>query len=149
MNEIEELLTLLTGSDQKKAYQACQQLIKLSEASSIVSAYMEQFIQMMNHPDHSYIRTRGILLIAANAKWDTEHKINTVIHSLLTHIEDPKPITARQCIKVLPQIAKYKPELSDLLLDALHTYKTCYEDSMQSLIYRDRKKAIQQIHALQ
>ena len=75
---------------------------------------------MLDDPN-SYIRTRGILLIAANAKWDIDYKIYEIIDSLLKHITDDKPITARQCIKSLPIIAKYKPDLTDDICNALKT----------------------------
>ena len=59
-------------------------------------------------------------------------------------ITDVKPITARQCIKLLPIIAKHKPELKNDVLSALHKADiSIYEDSMQSLVYKDIQKAIE------
>ena len=70
---------------------------------------------------------------------------NLLIYSL-KHITDTKPITARQCIKQLPVIAKYRPELRDDILSALHKADiSVYEDSMQPLIYKDIQKAIKEI----
>ncbi len=63
----------------------------------------------------------------------------------LRHIEDEKPITSRQCIKDTVIIAKNKPELIETILEALEKFDKIYEDSMQSLIYNDRKKAVRQI----
>ena len=71
--------------------------------------YIDRLDDMLEN-DNSYIRTRGLTLIAYNAKWDKDNKI---IDRYLTHITDVKPITARQCIKRLPTIAKYKPELKN------------------------------------
>ena len=68
-----------------------------------------------------------------------------MIYRWLTHIEDEKPITARQCIKDSVIIARYKPELSSMIIDALETYHKIYQDSMQSLIDKDRQKAVRQI----
>ena len=76
------------------------------------------FAKLLNN-ENSYIRTKGIVLIATNAKWDTEYKIDEVIDQYLKHITDEKPITARQCIKVLPLVAKYKPDLKDCIITAL------------------------------
>ena len=39
-------------------------------------------------------------------------------------------------------IAKYKPELIDVILEALEKYEKIYDDSMQNLIFKDRQKAI-------
>ncbi|WP_312441038.1 hypothetical protein [Lacrimispora sp.] len=41
-----------------------------------------------------------ITLIAANAKWDRDNRIDEIIDELLRHVMDEKPVTARQCIKV-------------------------------------------------
>ncbi len=34
----------------------------------------DSFVEMLDHTN-SYIRTRGIILIAANAKWDVDYKL--------------------------------------------------------------------------
>ena len=100
---------------------------------------------MMNNQDNSYIRTRGLRLIAYNSRWDVDNQVNNIIHEWLKHIEDVKPITARQCIKDAIIIAKNKPELVDEILDALEAFHTIYDESMQNLVYKDRQKAIRQI----
>lgn len=62
---------------------------------------------------------------------------------------DVKPITARQCIKLLPIVAKYKPELRTDILCALHKANTfIYDDSMQPLVYKDIQKALIEIQKL-
>lgn len=47
-------------------------------------------------------------MIVYNAKWDKDNKIDEIIDKYLKHIQDVKPITTRQCIKLLPMIAKRK-----------------------------------------
>lgn len=132
-------------SDNKIAYNTLKELIKISEKSDALYSYFDKFIEMMNNKDNSYIRTRGLRLIAYNAKWDTENKVNLIIEQWLAHMEDEKPITARQCIKDTVIIAKYKPELIDMILESLEKINKIYDDSMQSLVYKDRKKAMLQI----
>lgn len=51
--------------------------------------------------DNSYIRTRGLTLLAYNVKWDKYYKIDEVIDKYLKHITEVKSITARQGIKML------------------------------------------------
>ena len=88
----------------------------------------------------------GLTLLAYNAKWDKDYKIDEVIDKYLKHITDVKPITARQCIKLLPIIAKHKPELKNDVLSALHKADiSIYEDSMQSLVYKDIQKTLKVI----
>lgn len=72
-----------------------------------------------------------------------------MIDKYLKHITDVKPITARQCIKLLPTIAKYKPELKNEILSALNKADICiYDDSMQPLVYKDIQKALKEIQRL-
>lgn len=64
----------------------------------------------------------------------------------MKRIEDVKPITARQCIKLLPMIAKNKPELKDDIISALKKADiSIYADSMQSLVYRDIQNSLAEI----
>jgi hypothetical protein len=85
-------------------------LQKECEESDKVYCYMDKLADMIGS-GNSYIRIRGLTLIAYNAKWDEDNKIDEIIDGYLKHIKDIKPITARQCIKLLPIIAKNKPEL--------------------------------------
>lgn len=140
-----EQLMLLYSKDNKIAYQTLKELQEKSEESNSVYPYMDKFIDMMDS-DNSYIRTRGLTLIAANAKWDIDYKIDEIIDKYLQHITDIKPITARQCIKVLPEIAKFKPDLRQDIIAALQKADiSFYADSMQSLVYKDIRSALKNI----
>lgn len=143
--DISKELELLTSSNHTVAYKTFKSLLLICEKSKALYPYFDTFIDMMEHDHNSYIRTRGLSLIAYQSKWDDENKINAIIDQWLKHIEDEKPITARQCIKDSVIIAKYKPELADTIYVALEKYEKIYDESMQSLIYKDRKKAIRQI----
>lgn len=144
---IAEMFELLFDKNNNVAYKALQELQKESEKTNCIYPYMDRLIDMLDS-DNSYIRTRGLVLLAYNAKWDKDYKIDEVIDKYLKHITDVKPITARQCIKMLPIIAKYKPELKTDILSALHYANISYGDSMQSLVYKDIQKALQEIQKL-
>ncbi len=145
MNDIQELVSGLRGKNDKYAYQCLKQLELESLNSDTVYPYFDLFSAMLDD-SNSYIRTRGILLIAANAKWDSDYKIDEIIDSLLNHIMDVKPITARQCIKSLPAIAKYKPDLAGDICSALQTASLAiYKSSMQSLVSKDIQDALKAI----
>ena len=95
---------------------------------------------------NSYIRTRGFLLISANAKWDEDYKIDEIFYEYLKCIRDVKPITARQCIKALPNLAKYKPELKNDIINVLNKVNiSIYSDTMQSLVYKDIRESLAKI----
>lgn len=145
---IAETFELLYDKNNKVAYKALQELQKESEETNCVYPYMDRLSDMIDS-DNSYIRARGLTLLAYNAKWDKEYKIDEIIDKYLRHITDVKPITARQCIKLLPIIAKYKPELRNDILSALRKANICiYDDSMQPLVYKDIKKALKEIQGL-
>lgn len=145
---IAEAFERLFDKNNKVAYQALQELQKASVETDCVYPYMDQFSDMLDS-DHSYIRTRGLTLLAYNARWDKDYKIDEVIDKYVRHITDVKPVTARQCIKLLPMIAKEKPELRNDILSALRKANTCiYDESMRPLVCRDIQKALKEIQAL-
>lgn len=145
MHDIQKLVFRLKDKNDKYAYQCLKQLELESLNSDAVYPYFDLFSAMLDDPN-SYIRTRGILLIAANAKWDSDYKTDEIIDRLLKHIMDDKPITARQCINSLPIIAKHKPDLKDDICNALRTANPqIYKSSMQSLVYKDIQDALNAI----
>jgi hypothetical protein len=145
---IAKTFELLFDKNNNVAYKALQNLQKESQETDCVYPYMDRLSDMLDS-DNSYIRIRGLTLLAYNAKWDKDYKINEIIDKYLKHITDVKPITARQCIKLLPLIARYKPELKNDILSALHNANICvYDDSMQPLVYKDIQKALKEIQKL-
>lgn len=143
--QIAELVELLKAKDEKKAYQSFKELEKESADSDNVYPFFDFFAEM-TEDENSYVRTRGLLLIAANARWDTENKIDEIIDSCLRHIEDERPITSRQFIKALPSIAKWKPNLGDCIVESLEKANPgIYRESMSSLVVKDIAWALTQI----
>lgn len=145
---IEETFESLLDKNNNVAYKALQKLQKESEETDCVYPYMDRLSEMLDS-DNSYIRTRGLTLIAYNSKWDKDYKIDEIIDKYLKHITDVKPITARQCIKLLPIVAKHKPGLRIDIISALHKADiSIYEDSMQPLVYKDIQKALKEIQKI-
>ncbi|MGI6499993.1 MAG: SufBD protein [Anaerostipes sp.] len=142
---IAETFELLFDKNNNVAYKALQKLQNESAETDRVYPYMDRLTDMLDS-GNSYVRTRGLTLLAYNARWDKDYKIDEIIDKYLRHITDVKPITARQCIKLLPMIAKHKLELKDDILAALYKANICiYDDSMQSLVYKDIQKAVKEI----
>jgi hypothetical protein len=145
MSDIYKLVCGLRDKNDKYAYECLKQLESASENSDAVYAYFDHFAAMLDDTN-SYIRTRGIRLIAANAKWDRDYKIDAIIDRYLKHIMDDKPITARQTIKTLPTIAQYKPELISDIGNALRKANPqIYKSSVQALVYQDIREALSHI----
>lgn len=148
LGNIGETFELLFDKNNNVAYKAFQELQKESEETDCVYPFIDRLSDMLDS-DNSYIRTRGLTLLAYNAKWDKEYKVDEIIDEYLKHITDVKPITARQCIKLLPIIAKHKPELKNDILSALNKANiSIYDYSMQSLVYKDIQKALKEIKKL-
>lgn len=148
LGNIEETFELLFDKNNNVAYKALQELQKESEETDCVYPFIDRLSDMLDS-DNSYIRTRGLTLLAYNAKWDKEYKVDEIIDEYLKHITDVKPITARQCIKLLPIIAKHKPELKNDILSALNKANiSIYDDSMQPLVYKDIQKSLKEIQQL-
>lgn len=146
--DISEAFELLFDKNNNTAYKALQELCGECERPDSVYPYMDRLGDMLDS-DNSYIHTRGLVLIACNAKWDRDNKIDEVIDRYMEHITDVKPITARQCIKQLPVIAMYKPELRDDILQTLEKADiSFYGGSMQPLVYKDIRWAVEEIRKL-
>ena len=143
--QIEERFVLMSDRNSRVAYKALQDLQRVSEETGSVYPYMDRLMEMLDSMN-SYVRTRGLTLIACNAKWDQDGKINESLDKILGHVTDVKPIAARQCIRLLPVIAEYKPELRNRILSALEQADlSVYGESMQSLVSRDIQKVLNDI----
>lgn len=138
---ISETFEMLFDNNNSTAYKALKELQSESEANDRVYPYFDRMTEMLDS-ENSYIRTRGLTLIAYNVRWDKAHKIDRAIDRYLEHINDEKPITARQCIKLLPVIAGSRPELIDVILSALSRADiSAYESTMRPLIEKDIRNA--------
>lgn len=143
--EINEQIVLLCSCNNSEAYQALKALEKISSKNNSVYPYMDRFIEMINHTN-SYVRNRGLILIAYNAKWDIDYKVDEIIDEYTKHITDIKPITARQCIKALVIISKYKSDLRKDIITALKKADiSLYSDNMQALVYKDIQSALSEL----
>lgn len=146
---IAEWVHMLRCPDNREAYRALQSLQEASELDNAVYAHIDAFIEMMRD-SNSHVRTRGLTLIACNAKWDEEGKIDRIIDEYLGHTTDGKPITARKCIKSLPKLAEAKPNLMPHIVSLLRQADTSqYTDSMRPLIQNDIRDALLALNSTQ
>ena len=145
MNPIEAQIEELKNKDQKTAYQALKHLLAISETRAEVSYYFDRFVALLQDPQ-SYVRTRGLLLIGANARWVEEKTCAAALPFCLALIQDPKPITRRQCIQALPSLSASHPSLKPSILAALTNAQIQdVPETMQRLIVKDIQKTMQAI----
>ena len=122
-----------------------KKLEAVSRGVDAVYPFLGSFFTMLNHT-YSYIRTRGLILIAANARWDQQGQIDGITDTYLEHIMDPSPITARQCIKALPLMARYRPGLRSKIMNALERADhSNHQESMRELLGKDIDQALDQL----
>ena len=138
-------ITRLTGKDAKDAYAFTQQIVEESRTSDAWYPCFDRFAELLRHKN-SLIRNRAIAILAANARWDREGKFDALLDEFLSHVTDVKPITTRQCVAALPEVAEAKPELTPRTQAALKQADLSgYPDSMQPLILKDIVAALQRI----
>ena len=143
--EILELIKGLSSTNNNYAYSCLQRLETICKDSNKVYAYFNELSKLLQSAN-SYQRARAFRLIATCAKWDKEGHIDKIINELLACIVDDSPICARQCICATPLLANSKPHLQEHIASALSGINPLkYKESMQSLILKDIKYAIDTI----
>lgn len=145
MPGIEQDVRGLKERDNGIAHACLKRLERQSAQGDAVYAFWDAFVAMLED-GHSYVRTRGLQMLAANARWDTGQKVEAVLPAYCAHILDEKPITARQCIQHLAKLVEGKPQLVSYARQALcQADVSRYADSMQPLLRRDVQKALAQL----
>ena len=139
--DVVALIGELTDRQPVVGCRAMEELVRLSALSSEVYAFWDELLALAEHRS-SFVRTRALTLLAANVRWDEAHRLDAALPQLLAHIIDPKPITARQWIQRLPELAQARPDLAPRLLAALNAVDfSAYADSMRPLLERDAAAA--------
>ena len=143
--DIDACIARLTGKEAKDAYAFAQQIAADSRESDAWYPYVDQFAALLRHKN-SLVRNRAISILAANARWDTDGKFDALLDEFLSHVTDTRPITARQCIAALPELAAAKPNLIPQIRAALEQADLSgYPDSMQPLLLKDIVTALQRM----
>ncbi len=92
--KIEDRVELLFGKDTSEAYQNLLELERLSDEGDKLYGYFDQFLSMID--DERYgVRVRGFRLLAKQAKWDVDSKIDQNIEIILASLDDEKPTAVR------------------------------------------------------
>lgn len=116
--DLPQIVEWLSEKDDKFRYKALLLLQKCSACSDIVYPFWDVFRSKLGHRN-SYQRSIGVMLIAENARWDTENRMDETITEYLAVLNDEKPITVRQCIQALEKIIPYQNHLCPAIADRL------------------------------
>lgn len=133
----EEILAGLTDKNDKAACALAERIVAESRETNAWYAYLDDFAALLGHTK-SYVRNRALHILAANARWDEENRMDAVLPGFLSHITDDKPITARQCVQALTELGAAKPQYIPEILQSLESVDLSkYKGSMRPLIERD------------
>ena len=144
-DEIVWLVDLLAEKNDKIRYGAFQLLNERSLTQADVFPYWTVFSEKLAS-DNSYQRSIGVMLLAANARWDKEGKTATVLDAFLAVLKDEKPITVRQCIQSLLLIVPYHKEFAQTIAERLLSLNLLeLRDTMRKLILLDIVDVLLQI----
>ncbi len=119
--DIPPLIEWLNLKEDNIRYQAFLLLQSRSYNAEDVYPYWDTLKDKLKS-DNSYQRSIGLMLIAENAKWDTENRMEATLDEYLTLLNDEKPITIRQCLQSLCKIAAVKPGLNGKIAFALISF---------------------------
>lgn len=145
-----ELLATLTGSDNRQAYAALQDLEAISRKSDQLLAKIPVFAEMVTSK-RSFVRVRGFRLLCQQAKWDQEGELDCLLPVALAILADSKPTVLRQALAALHEVVKAKPQLRQLIVQqtvAIDCSKF-NQETMAPLIEKDIAELQQLIIALE
>lgn len=145
-----ELLTTLTGSDNRQAYAALQDLEAISRKSDQLLAKIPVFAEMVTSK-RSFVRVRGFRLLCQQAKWDQEGELDCLLPVALAILADSKPTVLRQALAALHEVVKAKPQLRQLIVQqtAAIDCSKFNQETMAPLIEKDIAELQQLIVALE
>ncbi len=147
--DIAELIHLLSTKEDDLRYAAFLTLCARSDSFADVYPYWDVLAAKIGDPN-SYQRSIGLMLIARNVKWDSEHRFDTFIEGFLSHCQDEKFITSRQVIQSIPLWVPYaQPHLGRTAQSLMRIDITAFKDTQRKLILLDILHALAAIRTIQ
>jgi hypothetical protein len=135
--DIAMLVARLDSQEDKIRYPAFLLLRARSAIYDDVYPFWDLFVEKFSH-ENSYQRSLGAMLLAANARHDKAGNMRACLPRFLALLNDPKPITVRQCAQALPEILRAQPELSGEISKALVQVDLMqFKETMRKLILVD------------
>ncbi len=137
VKDLSQIVEWLSEKDDKLRYHALLLLMRRSEYSNDVYPYWKVFEKKLLS-ENSYQRSIGLMLVAANAKWDSDNRIEETLDAYLHILKDEKPITVRQCIQALRDIIPYKSHLHPKIVAGLLSINLSQiKETMRKLVLFD------------
>ncbi len=136
-DDIRQFVEWLSLKDDNVRYQAFLLLQSRSLSFDDVYPYWD-ILRGKLKSGNSYQRSIGLMLVAENAKWDADNKMEDTLEEFLALLNDEKPITIRQCIQSLGKIASFKPDLNEQIAGRLVSFNLmAVKETMRKSILLD------------
>ncbi len=135
--DISYLIALLKEKEDDLRYASLLTLCARSDVYPDVYPYWDELAGKLDDPN-SYQRSIGLMLIAHNVKWDTQHRFPAILETYMARCTDEKFITSRQAIQ---HIGLWAPYVSELLPQTAQTLMNIdiltLKDTQRKLILLD------------
>ena len=132
-----DIITGLQSKNKSEAYQLLQMLEERSEESNELYGSFEDFMDLLNSKS-AFVQVRGFRLACAQARWDTEGKLEKNLDTLFAALCAAKPTAVRQCLTALQNVLRRRPELAGEIISRLDGVDLSrYKDTMRPLIEKD------------
>lgn len=135
--DIELLVEWLSVKDDKLRYSSLLTLQSRANDFNDTYKHWDVFTEKLKS-DNSYQRSIGLMMIAANVKWDSSRKYETCFEDFCALLNDEKPITVRQCIQAFTGIVPHKPDMnSKIAVTLMNIDISGIRDTMQKSVLLD------------
>jgi len=131
------LIGLLSEKDDKLRYPAFLLLQSRSALHNDVYPFWDELARKLKSGNY-YQRSIGAMLIAVNARWDGENRMDAVLDDYLALLRDERPIIVRQCIQALRDVVPHKAHLHEAIAQRLMSVDLSrIKDTMRRLVLKD------------
>ena len=136
-DDVPMLVERLNSAEDKIRYPAFLLLRAHSSESADLLPFWDELAGKLTS-ENSYQRSLGAMLLAASARHDSAGRMRSTLPRFLALLNDPKPITVRQCTQALPEILAAQPELAREIASAILAVDLLgFKDTMRKLILED------------
>jgi hypothetical protein len=135
--DVADLIPWLNETNEPIRYNAFLLLKSRSRIADDVYPYWDEFEAKLKS-ENSFFRSIGVILMAANARWDSAGRFDGFLDAYLDFLDDEKPMVVRLCIQSMADVVPYKPGLCAKIAEKLMSIDLSQrKDTQQKLLLKD------------
>jgi hypothetical protein len=146
-----EIVSQMLSNKAIMVYYHCYYIVDQASAiqPQLFYRYWNDFAALLHHPN-SYHRDIGLTIIANLSAVDTEQRFPGILDEYLSHINDPKFMTALCMVRNTKKIIRYQPNIQKLIIDFLSSAnKRCsYPDKQKALLNADIIEVFDEVYEM-